>query len=78
MKHEFIGEPIRLASRICEITVRLIPENAIEIDAIENLEITKIESSLINNYLLSNILNWPILSIKSQKGKVFKLKAVNI
>lgn len=79
MKHELIGKPIYLASSLCEITIRLIPESIIETKAIQNLEVmkaTKGESSLINGYFLSNIIGWLILSIKSQNGDTFKLKAI--
>ena len=70
MRHEFIGESKYLASHICEISVRLIPENVIEIKAIQNSEIvetTETESTLINNYFLFNITGWSILSIKARK-----------
>ncbi|MGP8215219.1 MAG: hypothetical protein ACLQQ4_06630 [Bacteroidia bacterium] len=81
MKHEFIGEPIYVSSRICEITIRLVPENEIETKAIlnsETLDTTEAESGLINNYFLFKVLNWSILSIKGQKGNIFKLRAVDI
>jgi len=71
MRHEFIGEPILLASPIWEIIIRLIPEDEMETKAIENIEITEAERELINNYLLLCISGWSVLTIRSQNGAIF-------
>jgi len=81
MKHEFIGKPIYLESGMCEITIRLIPETVIETTTIQNCEVretTEAENNMINKYFLSSIPNWSVLAIKSQKGDIFKLKAVKV
>jgi hypothetical protein len=80
MNHEFKGKPSYIGESMYEITVSLIPENPTETKAIYNLEIGKAnetEKELINNYLLFGISGWSTLSIKSQTGSIFKLKATN-
>jgi len=81
MKHELIGEPLTLSPHISEITIRLFPENEIEATAIKNSEVmwaSAAESELINKYFLFNIPGWSVLSIKSQDGATFRLKASDI
>jgi len=79
MKHELIDKkPVGID--LFEIKVRLIPETEPQIKAVRNFEIGKAneeENKLINDYLLFGITGWSTLSINSQKGNVFKLRATN-
>jgi len=81
MNHEIIGEPIYIGEALYEIIVKLIPENESEAKAVRNVEIGKAneaEKELIDNYLLFGLSGWSTLSVKSQVGTIFKLKATNI